>query len=240
MSISITIDQYSKSFGDNSVLRDLNLDIPAGQFVALVGKSGCGKSTLLRSVAGLEEATGGRVLLDDQHITKPHEQLRIMFQDDRLLPWRSVLQNVAITATDHDRAVESMQAVGLADKVDQWPASLSGGQRQRVALARALASSPEVILFDEPLGALDALTRLEMQRLIEGLWQQRGFTSLLVTHDVGEAVSFADRVIVLADGGIALDLKIDLPRPRLRDPAFLAHENTLLDAILHEPERSHS
>lgn len=170
MSISITIDQYSKSFGDNSVLRDLNLDIPAGQFVALVGKSGCGKSTLLRSVAGLEEATGGRVLLDDQHITKPHEQLRIMFQDDRLLPWRSVLQNVAITATDHDRAVESLQAVGLADKVDQWPASLSGGQRQRVALARALASSPEVILFDEPLGALDALTRLEMQRLIEGLW----------------------------------------------------------------------
>lgn len=240
MSISITIDQYSKSFGDNSVLRDLNLDIPAGQFVALVGKSGCGKSTLLRSVAGLEEATGGRVLLDDQHITKPHEQLRIMFQDDRLLPWRSVLQNVAITATDHDRAVESLQAVGLADKVDQWPASLSGGQRQRVALARALASSPEVILFDEPLGALDALTRLEMQRLIEGLWQQRGFTSLLVTHDVGEAVSFADRVIVLADGGIALDLEIDLPRPRLRDRAFLAHENTLLDAILHEPERSHS
>ncbi|MGO1775404.1 MAG: ABC transporter ATP-binding protein [Agrococcus casei] len=203
MSISITIDQYSKSFGDNSVLRDLNLDIPAGQFVALVGKSGCGKSTLLRSVAGLEEATGGRVLLDDQHITKPHEQLRIMFQDDRLLPWRSVLQNVAITATDHDRAVESLQAVGLADKVDQWPASLSGGQRQRVALARALASSPEVILFDEPLGALDALTRLEMQRLIEGLWQQRGFTSLLVTHDVGEAVSFADRVIVLAGGAAA-------------------------------------
>ena len=239
MSINISIDQYSKTFGDNSVLRDLDLDVPAGQFVALVGKSGCGKSTLLRSVAGLEPATSGQVLLDGEHVTKPHEHLRIMFQDDRLLPWRSVLQNVAVTAKNKDLAVESLHAVGLSDKFDQWPASLSGGQRQRVALARALASSPEIILFDEPLGALDALTRLEMQRLIEDLWQERGFTSLLVTHDVGEAVSFADRVIVLADGGVALDLEIDLPRPRLRDAAFLAHENTLLDAILHEPERSH-
>ncbi|MCH1883491.1 ABC transporter ATP-binding protein [Agrococcus sp. ARC_14] len=237
--MQITVDHYSKSFGEHSVLRDLHLDIPAGQFVALVGKSGCGKSTLLRSVAGLEEASGGQILLDGEQVTRPHEHLRIMFQDDRLLPWRSVVQNVTITATDQESAVESLAAVGLSGKLDQWPASLSGGQRQRVALARALATSPDVILFDEPLGALDALTRMEMQNLIEDLWQQRGFTSLLVTHDVGEAVSFADRVIVLADGGITLDLAIDLPRPRRRDTGFLRYENTLLNAILNEPERTH-
>lgn len=234
MSIQITINRYSKSFGRNSVLRDLDLAIPAGQFVALVGKSGCGKSTLLRSVAGLEDPSSGKILLDGERVTRPHEQLRIMFQDDRLLPWRSVLRNVSIATPDRSHAEENLASVGLADKLQQWPANLSGGQRQRVALARALASSPEVILFDEPLGALDALTRIEMQNLIENLWQQRGFTSLLVTHDVGEAVALADRVIVLADGRISLDLEIDLPRPRKRNTDFLEYENALLSSILTE------
>lgn len=240
MSIHISVSQYSKSFGDNHVLQDINLEIPAGQFVAFVGKSGCGKSTLLRSVAGLEEASGGNIFLGAAEATKPHEHLRMMFQDDRLLPWRSVLRNVSIVANDQTRAEESLSAVGLSDKFDVWPATLSGGQRQRVALARALASSPAVILFDEPLGALDALTRIEMQDLIETLWRQRGFTSLLVTHDVGEAVALADRVIVLADGGVKLDLQIDLPRPRTRDTHFLEYENELLNSILTDSERVHS
>lgn len=238
MSIQITIENYSKRFGDNTVLHDVDLTVPAGQFLALVGKSGCGKSTLLRSVAGLEAPTTGRILLDGAPVERPHEQLRMMFQDDRLLPWRSVLRNVEIAAAEPSGAKENLSAVGLADKLQQWPANLSGGQRQRVALARALASSPEAILFDEPLGALDALTRIEMQNLIETLWRQRGFTSLLVTHDVAEAVALADRVIVLANGGIGLDLEIDLPRPRNRNADFLEYENALLDAILNEPERN--
>lgn len=239
MSIQITIENYTKSFGSHTVLHDVDLMIPAGQFVALVGKSGCGKSTLLRSVAGLEAPTTGQILLDGDRVERPHDQLRMMFQDDRLLAWRTVLRNVEIAAAAKSGAEENLAAVGLADKLEQWPANLSGGQRQRVALARALASSPEVILFDEPLGALDALTRLEMQNLIETLWQQRGFTSMLVTHDVAEAVALADRVIVLADGGVGLDLEIDLPRPRTRNADFLEYENALLDSILNGPERNH-
>ncbi|WP_449278124.1 ABC transporter ATP-binding protein [Leucobacter sp. GX24907] len=239
MSIQITIENYTKSFGSHTVLHDVDLTIPAGQFVALVGKSGCGKSTLLRSVAGLEAPTTGQILLDGDRVERPHDQLRMMFQDDRLLAWRTVLRNVEIAAAAKSGAEENLAAVGLADKLEQWPANLSGGQRQRVALARALSSSPEVILFDEPLGALDALTRLEMQNLIETLWQQRGFTSMLVTHDVAEAVALADRVIVLADGGVGLDLEIDLPRPRTRNADFLEYENALLDSILNGPERNH-
>ena len=232
MSVPIDIRGFAKSFGPTSVLRDLDLQIRAGEFVAVVGKSGCGKSTLLRSIAGLEQPTAGTITLADELVTGPSDRVRVMFQDDRLLPWRSAIDNVRLATTSADAADQALASVGLAEKESAWPGELSGGQRQRVSLSRALVSAPEVILFDEPLGALDALTRLEMQGLIESLWLERGFTSVLVTHDVSEAVALADRVIVLADGGIKLDRTIELPRPRTRDHRFFDYEQEILTSIV--------
>lgn len=233
MSIAIDLTDFSKSFDATVVLENLDLQVKPGEFLAIVGKSGCGKSTLLRCIAGLEEASSGRVDLDGTSVTGPHEQVRVMFQDDRLLPWRTALDNVKLAAAAPEVASSALASVGLSEKQGAWPSELSGGQRQRVSLARALASTPGVILFDEPLGALDALTRVEMQTLIEQLWLEQQFTSVLVTHDVSEAVALADRVIVLADGGISFDLRIDLPRPRTRDQQFFEHEQKILHHIIH-------
>jgi sulfonate transport system ATP-binding protein len=155
-----------------------------------------------------------------------------MFQDDRLIPWKNILKNIELGAVNQTVAKESLEKVGLIDKQRDWPDQLSGGQKQRVALARALASNPDILLFDEPLGALDALTRIEMQNLIENLWHEQQFTSLLVTHDVTEAVRLADRVIVIDKGTIQLDEKINLPRPRERDDKFTYYEQKILNQIL--------
>jgi sulfonate transport system ATP-binding protein len=158
-----------------------------------------------------------------------------MFQDARLLPWQSVLSNVGIARGPdwRRRALDALESVGLADRADEWPAVLSGGQKQRVALARALVRQPGLLLLDEPLGALDALTRGEMQRLVERIWRRAGFTAVLVTHDVSEAVALSDRVVVLRGGRVALDLPVDLPRPRPRASADAAAvEATVLDALL--------
>ena len=167
-----------------------------------------------------------------------------MFQEPRLLPWASVLDNVAVGLTGlgtraerRDRARAALAEVGLADKAGQWPATLSGGQRQRVALARALVSGPGLLALDEPLGALDALTRIGMQDLIERIWRTQGFTALLVTHDVSEAVALADRILVMEDGGVALDLRVDVPRPRRRGEPDLARlEGRILDHLLSAPQ----
>lgn len=226
----IELQSVGKSFGNNVVLRDINLSISKGSFTAIVGKSGCGKSTLLRVIAGLENVTSGSLAYTDGEAKKSN--IRIMFQDDRLLPWKSILKNVAIGGVGMKEAEEALEKVGLDGKKDAWPDELSGGQKQRVALARALASKPDVLLFDEPLGALDALTRMEMQHLIEGLWQEQKFTSILVTHDVSEAVYLADRVIVLNEGGIQMDKQIDLPRQRERDEKFTSYEKNILDKII--------
>jgi sulfonate transport system ATP-binding protein len=210
-----------KRFGQHPVLRGIDLTIPPGQFVAIVGRSGCGKSTLLRLVAGLDRPTAGGVLQDGQPIKKLNSDARVMFQDARLLPWKRVLENVGLGLRGNwqEQALWALQQVGLAARARDWVAQLSGGQRQRVALARALVRQPRLLLLDEPLGALDALTRNEMQSLIESLWQQQQFTALLVTHDVEEAVALGDRVIMLDEGCTALDLPIDLPRPRYRQDA---------------------
>jgi len=224
--LSLTIRGLRKAFGDNEVLRGIDLHIPAGQFVAIVGRSGCGKSTLLRLVAGLEAPTAGSIAFGEQLRA---QDIRVMFQEPRLLPWARVLSNVEVglgrerASTDAQaRAEQALVEVGLGDKRAQWPSVLSGGQKQRVALARALVSQPRVLAFDEPLGALDALTRISMQQLLERVWQDQGFTAILVTHDVAEAVALADRVLVIEDGRIAQDVTIDLPRPRRRGSAELA------------------
>jgi sulfonate transport system ATP-binding protein len=233
--LPLTVRDLRKSFGDNQVLRGIDLHIPAGQFVAIVGRSGCGKSTLLRLIAGLDKPSAGSISFGEA--ARP-EDVRVMFQEPRLLPWARVLSNVEV-GLGRDRKADGAQAraehalaeVGLADKRGEWPSVLSGGQKQRVALARALVSGPRLLAFDEPLGALDALTRIAMQRLLERVWADQGFTAILVTHDVSEAVALADRVLVIEEGRIAEDIKVDIARPRERGAADLA---ALEGAILRE------
>ena len=236
--VRLQLRGVTKTFGDREVLHATDLDVEPGEFVAIVGRSGCGKSTLLRLVAGLEAATQGDILLNQTPSTGLNPHTRIMFQDARLLPWKPVLDNVALglPKEEREKAQAVLESVGLHDRGGDWPANLSGGQRQRVALARALVHRPELLLLDEPLGALDALTRIEMHALIEGLWQRHGFTALLVTHDVQEAVALADRVLLIEDGHIALDERIALPHPRERgSAAFAALEKRILDRVLARP-----
>jgi len=219
---SVTARWLEKSFGDNQVLRGLNLHVPAGQFVAIVGRSGCGKSTLLRLLLNLDQPSGGEFWFGERE--RPDARaVRVMFQEPRLLPWASVLANVEVglgeerkSADARERALAALREVGLAERRNDWPSVLSGGQKQRVALARALVSQPRVMAFDEPLGALDALTRISMQKLLERVWLGQRFTAIMVTHDVAEAVTLADRVLMIEDGEIALDLRVDLPRSRQR------------------------
>jgi len=241
--VRLDIRGLSKRYGEREVLRNTQLAIEPGQFIAIVGRSGCGKSTLLRLVAGLEAASEGGLFTDGKAVEGLHDDTRIMFQEARLLPWRRVLDNVALglPEADRTRGKEVLAQVGLAERGGEWPARLSGGQRQRVALARALVHQPRLLLLDEPLGALDALTRIEMHRLIESLWLRHRFTALLVTHDVQEAVALADRVILIEDGRIALDENISLARPRSQgDPAFAAIEKRILDRVLQKPADTES
>ncbi|MCY0855514.1 ATP-binding cassette domain-containing protein [Cupriavidus sp. D39] len=229
--LALRVQQVVKRYGGREVLHGIHLQAAPGEFLAIVGRSGCGKSTLLRLVAGLEDSDGGGVTLDGVPGNKQREAVRVMFQDARLLPWKKVLDNVAL-GLPRARLADAARVlgqVGLAERAGEWPARLSGGQRQRVALARALVHHPRLLLLDEPLGALDALTRIEMQGLIEALWQRLGFTALLVTHDVSEAVALADRVVLIEDGRIALDQRVALPRPRQRGSAAFAQ---LEDAVL--------
>ena len=236
----VWVQGVSKSYGRRTVLDRVDLRIAPGEFVAIVGRSGCGKSTLLRLVAGLESGDAGQVRLDGAALeARGLDDTRIMFQDARLLPWKRVLDNIALGlkgADARERAREALVQVGLAERANEWPAVLSGGQRQRVALARALVHRPRLLLLDEPLGALDALTRIEMQQLIERLWRDHGFTALLVTHDVSEAVAMAGRVVLIEDHRIAFDERVALQRPRSRGAsAFAAIEARILDRVLSRP-----
>jgi len=237
--VGIRIAGLEKSFGSVPVLRGLDLEVPAGQFLAIVGKSGCGKSTLLRLLTGLDAPSGGQIGFVDSGGATLRPNARIVFQEPRLLPWERVEGNVAVGLGPRasreqvrGRTAAALREVQLEEKAGEWPSWLSGGQRQRVALARALISRPDFLAMDEPLGALDALTRITMQGLIERVWQEQGFTALFVTHDVAEAVALADRVIVLDEGRVVLDLDVPQPRPRERGSADLAElEARLLKAI---------
>ncbi|MDR0716461.1 MAG: ATP-binding cassette domain-containing protein [Azoarcus sp.] len=236
--LEIRLDAVQRRFGERIVLDGLSTRFAAGEFIAIVGRSGCGKSTLLRLLAGLDAAQDGRLDAGGKPLAESAADIRIMYQDARLLPWRSVADNVALGLEGgRDRvralALEALAQVGLADRADEWPGALSGGQRQRVALARALVHRPRLLLLDEPLGALDALTRIEMHRLIERIWREHGFTAVLVTHDVSEAVVLADRVLLIEDGRIALDQAVGLARPRARgDAVFARLEGRVLDRLL--------
>ncbi|MER6430337.1 ABC transporter ATP-binding protein [Streptomyces sp900105245] len=208
---TVRIRGLSRSFGGRTVLDGIDLDLPAGQFTALLGHSGSGKSTLLRAIAGLDHGVAG-----DGRLTAP-ERVSVVFQDSRLLPWRRVLANVLLGLDGKDaeeRGRAALTEVGLGGRERAWPGELSGGEAQRAALARSLVREPELLLADEPFGALDALTRIRMHHLLRELWKRHRPAVLLVTHDVDEAIVLADRVLVLEEGRIGLDLAIDHGRPR--------------------------
>lgn len=227
--LGLKIRGLVREFGTRTVLDHLDIDIPAGQFVALLGRSGSGKSTLLRAVAELDDDVAG-----SGTITTP-DRISMVFQDSRLLPWKRVLDNVLLGAAGSEvraRGVAALVEVGLGGRERAWPSELSGGEAQRAALARSLVWDPQLLLADEPFGALDALTRIRMHKLIRELCQRHRPTVLLVTHDVDEAVSLADRVLVLEDGRIGLDLAIELDRPRDRkNPLFGTYRDELLAAL---------
>jgi sulfonate transport system ATP-binding protein len=235
--VAVRTHALSKEFNGRLVLHSLEFRVDPGELVAVVGKSGCGKSTLLRLICGLEKPSSGWVEVDGERLNGLSRQARLMFQDAALLPWKSVKANVALAAPRRslrDRVAEdALQHVGLRDRAQEWPSILSGGQRQRVALARALASDANLLLFDEPLGALDALTRLEMQSLIERLWLERRFSAILVTHDVEEAVALADRILLMEAGRVTFQTAVSLERPRDRASAvFTSLKETILERIL--------
>jgi sulfonate transport system ATP-binding protein len=211
--VGIRIAQAAKAFGDRVVFQDLSLEIAPGEFVAVVGRSGCGKTTLLRMIAGLETADAGRIEIAGKPVSGLRGDVRLLFQEPRLLPWHRVISNVGIARGPDWRALAqgALVDVGLGDRAGDWPAVLSGGQRQRVALARALVRHPKALLMDEPFGALDALTRAEMHKLLIRIRQEYGFTAVLITHDVREALTLADRIVVLRDGAVALDEPINVP-----------------------------
>jgi len=218
----------TQAFGGKPVLHDLDIEVAAGEFVVLIGHSGSGKSTLLRLIAGLDAPTSGEITVTGT--------TSLGFQEARLLPWDKVKDNVlfglrgAGSRAERDAvARRALREVKLEHRADAWPGTLSGGEAQRASLARALVREPDLLLLDEPFGALDALTRLEMQALVIDLWERHRPSIVLVTHDVGEAVRLADRVLLLDHGRIATEVRIDKPRPRTQlDPDLIEIERDLV------------
>lgn len=231
----VQLKSVVKKFDDNVILKSLDLEIEQGEFVVMLGRSGSGKTTILRILAGLDQANAGEV-------TVP-EQKAAVFQEPRLMPWKRAWENIVLGLRKHNtkaHAVETLTEVGLAHRVDAWPLTLSGGEAQRVALARALRREPQLLLLDEPFAALDALTRVQMHRLIIELWRAHLPAVLLVTHDVDEAVLLADRIIVLEDGNIIANIKVELSRPRYAgDEKFQQYRLQLLKLLGVDPLGNH-
>ncbi|TQL69994.1 sulfonate transport system ATP-binding protein [Nocardioides albertanoniae] len=224
---AVRVEGLSRSFSKaGGVINGLDLTIAPGEFVALIGRSGSGKSTLLRALAGLDRSVSG------SGIVEVPDRVSVVFQDSRLLPWRRVLDNVTLGLTGSDartRGLEALSEVGLEGREQAWPHELSGGEQQRSALARSLVRDPQLLLADEPFGALDALTRIKMHKLLKKLYAAHNPAILLVTHDVDEAIALADRVIVLVDGVVGSDIHVDLGEKRSPgDPRFAALRARLL------------
>jgi ABC-type nitrate/sulfonate/bicarbonate transport system ATPase subunit len=254
MTDKLSIDQVAVSFvtpnGAFQALAPVDLAIPAGRFVTLIGPSGCGKSTLFNVIAGLHPPTGGRVCIDGEDVSGYIGRVGYMLQKDLLLPWRTVLDNVALgmeiqgmkRRDARARALPYLQRYGLGGFEHQYPSSLSGGMRQRAALLRTLLIDSDVILLDEPFGALDAQTKQQMQEWLLQIWTDFRKTVVFVTHDVEEAVYLSDDVYVMASrpGRVVAHIAIDLPRPRphsiVTTPDFVALKAKCRDLITHPAE----
>ena len=242
----IVVDGVGKQFQSGSgtvkALRDVDFGVQEGEFVCIIGSSGAGKTTLFRIIAGLEEPTSGTVWLDGEPVDGPGTDRGMVFQEYGLFPWRTVLGNVAFGLEQREmseparreRAEEMIDLVGLGEFVDSYPKELSGGMKQRVGIARALAVDPEILLMDEPFGSVDAQTKQRLHGELLDIWRETGKTVMFVTHDVDEAVTLADRVVVLtgSPGSVHEVVDVDLDRPRARtDEAFAEYEERLRDAI---------
>ncbi|MCI3922257.1 ABC transporter ATP-binding protein [Paenibacillus sp. TRM 82003] len=239
---TLELRNVNKSFGSLQVLKDINIKVDKGEFAAIVGPSGCGKSTALRMFAGLETATSGDVLVDGQPIQGPSPRRMLIFQEHALYPWSTVEQNVGLglelakmpKAERLERINAVLDKVNLTGFNAYYPSQLSGGMRQRVAIARALVMDPDVLLLDEPYGALDAMTRLTMQNELIRLWEGSGKTMLLITHDIDEALYLADKVYVMSarPGQVAATFDLGLERPRHRNgERFVAYRQEIMKLL---------
>jgi NitT/TauT family transport system ATP-binding protein len=241
VSVENLTHSYTTPHGRFLALGPISIEIEESRFLSVLGPSGCGKSTLLRVVGGLNEATSGRVYFRGEPVKGPPKSLGIVFQSDLLMPWRTVLQNVMLQAEIrhlpspelNDRAMELLRKVGLESVIHAYPDELSGGMRQRVGICRALVHDPQLLLMDEPFGALDAITRDQMCIELQRIWMSTRKTVMFVTHSIEEAIFLSDRILVMtpSPGRVALDIEIDLPRPRRLAtkslPEFQAYANQL-------------
>jgi NitT/TauT family transport system ATP-binding protein len=247
---SLTLRNLSKTYFDPyagahvTAVHDVSLTVRQGEFVSIVGPSGCGKTTILNMIAGFIPASGGEILLDGSAVSGPGPERGVVFQSFALFPWKTVLENVAfgprmrgLAKTECDRiAREYLALAGLAQAADRYPNELSGGMQQRVGVVRALANTPDVLLMDEPFASVDAQTRMTLQEELTRIWQERRPTIIFITHDVGEAVFLADRVVVLSKGRVLKELGVALPRPRawdllIEDGAFKAVSAEVLHLV---------
>jgi len=247
---SLTLRDLSKTYFDPyagahvTAVHDVSLTVQQGEFVSIVGPSGCGKTTLLNMIAGFIPVSGGEILLDGRAVSGPGPERGVVFQSFALFPWKTVLENVAfgpkmrgLAKTECERiAREYLALAGLAQAADRYPNELSGGMQQRVGVVRALANNPEVLLMDEPFASVDAQTRMTLQEELTRIWQERRPTVVFITHDVGEAVFLANRVVVLSKGRVLKELDVPLPRPRawdllIEDGAFKALSGQVLQLV---------
>ena len=253
--ISNLVKEYPNPYGDPfRVVEDVNLNIKEGEFISLIGHSGCGKSTVLTMLAGLNEISGGGIILGNKEIDGPGPDRAVVFQSPCLMPWLTAFGNVMLgvknvyphvdKVTQKQIVEHSLSVVGLADAMKKYPKELSGGMQQRVGIARAIALQPKVLLLDEPFGRLDSLTRMELQDVIIEVLEREKLTAMIVTHDVDEAIFMADRCVMMSNGpraGLGEILEIDFPRPRNRhevfnDPKFFSYREHLLAFL---EQRSH-
>lgn len=246
----VEVEGLSKSYGEVLALDDINLSLGENEFVSVVGASGCGKSTLLSIIAGLAEATYGTVSVDGENIIGPGRDRGVVFQGFTLFPWLTAQGNVEfaleqekLSRSERTRvARDHLELVGLNGFADKYPAQLSGGMQQRVAIARSLSYRPRILLMDEPFGALDALTRRDMQGLLTQIWEKHRLTVMMITHDIEEAIITADRVVVMSrrPGRIRAELEVPLERPRQAEmstrPEFQELFSTILEMVREDPE----
>lgn len=244
--MKLVIENIDKTFMNNcrehKVLENINLSVDQGEFISLLGPSGCGKTTLLTIIGGFQKSDRGSVLLDGKNVEKPGIDRAFIFQNYALFPWKTIKENVLfpmkqqkVPKEEREKRLESLlEMCGLKGKENMYPHQLSGGMKQRVAIIRALACDPEVLLMDEPLGAVDFKMRQNLQEELENIWTKNKITAVMVTHDVDEAVYMSDRVIVMSrnKGQILEDLKIDLQRPRNREDSDYENYKIKLTKIL--------